>query len=79
MAGLLKLWVATPNGVAQNNFGVAKQIGILCFVPQNFENPSSAVELLEKIMVIAHVIGKSKNLETKIDKLELDSECGPFF
>ena len=48
-------------------------------MPQNFENPSSAAELLEKIMVIAHVIGKSKNLGTKIDKLELDSECGPFF
>ena len=62
-----------------NNSGVAKQIGILCFVPQNFENPSSAAELLEKIMVIAHVIGKSENLRTKIDKLELDSECGPFF
>ena len=51
----------------------------LCFVPQNFENPSSAAELLEKIMVIAHVIGKSENSGTKIDKLELNSECGPFF
>ena len=61
---LLKLWVATPNGVA-------KQIGILCFVPRNFENPSSVAELLEKIMVIARVIGKSENLE-------LGSECGPF-
>ena len=70
--GLLKLWVATPNKVAKQN-------GILCFVPQNFENPSSAAELLEKIMVIAHVIGKSENLGTKIDKLELDSECGPSF
>ena len=46
---------------------------------QNFENPSSATELLEKIMVIAHVISKLENLGTKIDKLELDSECGPFF
>ena len=46
---------------------------------QNFENSSSAAELLEKIMVIAHLIGKSENLGTKIDKLELDSECGPFF
>ena len=56
-----------------------KQIGILYFVPQNFENSSSAAKLLEKMMVIAHVIGKSKNLGTKIDKLELDSECGPCF
>ena len=64
--GLLKLWVA-------------KQIGILCFVPQNFENSSSAAELLEKIMVIVHLIGKSENLGTKVDKLELNSECGPFF
>ena len=48
-------------------------------MPQNFENPSSAAELLEKIMVIANVIGKSENLGTKIDKLELDSERGPFF
>ena len=48
-------------------------------MPQNFENPSSAAEPLEKIMVIAHVIGKSENLGTEIDKLELDSECGPFF
>ena len=47
-------------------------------MPQKF-NPSSAAELLAKIMVIAHVIGKSENLGTKIDKLELDSECGPFF
>ena len=30
-------------------------------------------------MVIAHVIGKSENLGTKIDKLELDSECRPLF
>ena len=75
MTGLLKLSVATPNGVAQNNFGVSKQISILCFVPQNFENPSSAAELLEKIMVIAHVIRKSENSGTKIDKLELVSEC----
>ena len=28
---------------------------------------------------IAHVIGKLENLGTKIDKLELDSECEPFF
>ena len=56
-----------------------KQIGILCFVVQNFENLSSVAELLEKIMVIAHVIGKPENLGTKIDKLELDSECRPFF
>ena len=48
-------------------------------MPRNFENPSNAAELLEKIIVIAQVIGKSKNLGTKIDKLELDSECGPFF
>ena len=47
-------------------------------MPQKF-NPSSAAELLAKIMVIAHVISKSENLGTKIDKLELDSECGPFF
>ena len=47
-------------------------------MPQKF-NPSSAAELLGKIMVIAHVISKSENLGTKIDKLELDSECGPFF
>ena len=46
---------------------------------RNFENPSSAAELLEKIMVIAHVIGKSKNLGTKIDKSELNSGWGPFF
>ena len=62
------------------NYGsTMKQIGILCFVPQNFKNPSSAAELLEKIMVIAHVIGISENLGTKIDKLELGSECRPFF
>ena len=48
-------------------------------MPQNFENPSSAAKLLEKIMVIAHVISKSKNLGTKIDKLEFDSKCRPFF
>ena len=47
-------------------------------MPQKF-NPSSAAELLAKIMVIAHVISKSENLGTKIDKLELDSESGPFF
>ena len=62
-----------------NYWSTMKEIGILCFVPQNFENPSSAAELVEKIMVIAHVIGKSENFGTKIDKLELDSECGPFF
>ena len=48
-------------------------------MPQNFGNPSSAAEHLEKIMVIAHVIGKSKNLGTKIDKSEFDSEWLPFF
>ena len=37
------------------------------------------MELLEKIMVIAHVIAKSENLGTKIDKLELDSKQRPFF
>ena len=58
---------------------VAKQIGILCFVLQNFENPSSAAGFLEKIMVIAHAIGKSENLGTKIDELELDFKCRPFF
>ena len=26
--GLLKLWVAGPNGVLKCNFGVAKQIGL---------------------------------------------------
>ena len=56
-----------------------KQIGILCFVAQNFENRSIAAELLEKIMIIAHVISKSENLGTKFDKLELDSKCGPLF
>ena len=48
-------------------------------MPQNFKNPTSATKLFEKIMVIVHVIGKSENLRTKIDKLELDSECGSFF
>ena len=57
-AGLLKLWVVTPNGIL-------KQIGIYCFVSQNFENPSSGAELLEKIIVIAHVIGKSREFEDK--------------
>ena len=37
------------------------------------------MELLEKIMVIAHVIAKSENLGIKIDKLELDSKQRPFF
>jgi len=27
-AGLLKLWVVAPNGVAKCNFGVAKPIGL---------------------------------------------------
>ena len=35
-----------------------------------------AAELLEKIMVIAHVIGKLESLGTKINKSELDSEWG---
>ena len=50
---------------------------VLC--TRNFENSSSAAELLEKIMIVAHVMGKSENLRTKIDKLELDSEWEPFF
>ena len=57
------------------NYGSRNKLA-LCFVPQNFENSSSVTELLEKIMAIAHIIGKSENLGTKIDKLELDSECG---
>ena len=47
---------------------------ILCFVPPNFENLSSAPKLVEKSMVIAHVFDKSENLGSKIDKSELDSE-----
>jgi len=27
-SGILKLWIAPPNGVAESNFGVAKQIGL---------------------------------------------------
>ena len=68
-----------PKRGCLKNFGVAKQIGILCFVSRNFENPSSAVELLEKLMVIAHVIGKSENMGIKIGKSQFHSECGPFF
>ena len=71
-SGLFKLWVATPNRIA-------KEVGILCFVPGNFENSSSATELFEKIMVIACVIGKSGNSEIKLDKLELDSDWEAFF
>ena len=77
--GFLNYGLRPQMGSPKIILGIAKQIGILCFVPQNFENPSSAAELLEKIMVIAHVIGKSENLGTKIGKLELDSECEPFF
>ena len=60
-----------PKWCCLNNFGVAKQIGILCFEPQKFENPSSAAELLEKIMVIAQVIGKSENLGQKLTNWSL--------
>ena len=56
--GLLKLWVTTPNGVA-------KQIGILCFVPRNFVNRCSVAELFGEIMVISHVMDKSENLGDK--------------
>ena len=66
-------------GLLKIILGSRNKLAFLCFVLQNFENPSSATELLEKIMVIAHVIGKSENLGTKIDKLELDFECGFFF
>ena len=54
----------------------------LAFCPlcrKTLKIPSCAAELLEKIKVIAHVIGKPENSGTKIDKLELDSECEPFF
>ena len=58
-------------------FGVTKQSSIFFFVPRNFENPSSGAELLEKTIVIAHVIGKSENLGTKIDKSVLDADWEP--
>ena len=67
-----------PKGDRLKEFWVAKEIGVLCFVPRNLENPSSAAELLEKIMNIAHAIGKSENLGTKIDKSELDSDWDLF-
>ena len=51
-----------------------KLIGSLCFVLRNFENASSASKLFENVLVIAHVVNKSENLGTKIDKSELDSD-----
>ena len=66
-----------PKRGCLKKFGVTKQSSILLFVPQNFENPSSTAELLEKIIVIAHVIGKSENSGTKIDKSVLDAEWEP--
>ena len=72
--GFLNYGLQPQMGSPKIILGLQSKLAFMCFVPQNFENPSSTAELLEKIMVIAHVISKSEYLGTKIDKLELDSE-----
>ena len=85
MAGLIQVFglflpMTIPSDQDFSNCGLRKKISgsrvklAFCASCRETENPSSAAKLFEKFMVIAHVIDKSENLRTKIDKSQLGLE-----